>query len=64
MASAAPPSVTEAARWVPSGLTEDDMILPSLMTRRSPIGSMYWSLETTWPLSVIWPTCSVPNWWV
>ena len=50
MASAASPSVTEAARWVPSGLTEDDMILPSLMTGRLPYGAMYWSLETTWPL--------------
>ena len=36
MFSAAPPSVTVAARWVPSGLTEDDMILPLLMTVRSP----------------------------
>ncbi|CAM5383927.1 hypothetical protein SALBM311S_08786 [Streptomyces alboniger] len=36
MDSALPPSVTEAARWEPSGLIEDDMILPLLMTRRSP----------------------------
>ncbi len=49
---------------MPSGLTEDDMILPSLMTRRVPIGLMYWSLEMTWPWSVVWPTWSVPNWWV
>ena len=64
MASAIGPSVTVAARWVPSGLTVDDMILPLLMTRRSPIGVMYWSSETTWPLSVVVPTWSVPNWWV
>src|SRR4051812_26334274 len=64
MDSALPPSVTEAARWVPSRLTEDDMILPLLMTRRSPYGAMYWSLEMTWPWSVTWPTWSVPNWWV
>ena len=44
IASAIPPSVTEAARWLPSGLTEDDMILPFLMTSRSPIGLRYWSL--------------------
>lgn len=49
MDSALPPSVTEAARWVPSGLTEDDMILPLFTTRRSPYGAMYWSLEMTWP---------------
>lgn len=61
MASAIPPSVTEAATWVPSGLTVDDMILPLLMTRRLPIGLMYWSLETTWPFLVVWPTCWVPN---
>lgn len=52
MARAAPPSVTDAAMCVPSGLTEDDMILPWLMTRRSPYGAMYWLLETTWPFSV------------
>ena len=23
---------------------------------------MYWSLETTWPRLVVWPTCWVPNW--
>ena len=33
MVSAMPPSVTEAARWLPSGLTEEDMILPLLMTQ-------------------------------
>lgn len=58
---ARPPSVIDAARWVPSGLTVDDMILPLLMTRRSPYGAMYWSLEMTWPFSVVWPTCWVPN---
>ena len=41
MASAIPPSVTAAATCVPSGLTDEDMILPLLMTRRCPIGSMY-----------------------
>src|SRR5258705_4045 len=40
-----------ASRWLPSGLTEDDMILPLLMTRRSPIGSLFWSGETTRPRS-------------
>ncbi len=61
MTSAIPPSVTEAARWVPSGLAEDDMILPLLMTSRSPIGLMYWSADTTWPLAVTWPTWPRPN---
>src|SRR5262244_1246253 len=45
MTSAIPPSVTEAATWVPSGLTVEDMILPGLMTRRSPIGLVYWSAD-------------------
>lgn len=60
-ASALPPSATEAARWVPSGLIVDDMILPLFTTRRLPYGSMYWSLEMTWPLRVVCPTCWVPN---
>src|SRR3954470_23464926 len=59
--SAASPSATAAARRVPSGLTVDDMILPSLTTVRLPYGLMYWSLEMTWPLAVVWPTCWVPK---
>jgi hypothetical protein len=52
MTSAASPSAIAAARWLPSGLAEDDMILPSLMTVRLPYGAMYWSAETTWPFAV------------
>lgn len=59
--SDASPSATAAVRWVPSGLTADDMILPSLMTVRLPYGLMYWSLEMTCPLAVSWATCWVPK---
>src|SRR4051794_19516992 len=58
---ATPPSATAAARWVPSGLRTEDMILPWFTTRRVPIGVMYWALGTTWPLAVISPTCWVPS---
>jgi len=46
------PSVMVAAMWVPSGLIDEAMILPWLITSWLPIGLIVWSLAMTSPLLV------------